>query len=564
MAGLLMVPGARKIPLGRRSRQIADVLARHGFGFFIAGLNLGRFMPKSGVVPKRLYQPRASSRPAHLRVAIEELGTTFIKFGQMLSTRVDLLPLDYQQELAKLQDTVPPEPEQVISAILDAELGERRAQLFASIDPTPLAAASIGQVHAATLTDGTEVVVKIQRPAVRERIETDLAVLHHLASWASRHWALAEQFDVVGLVQEFSHTLRAELDYQQEAESVDRFARQFANDRRVHIPAVVWEATTARVLTLERIHGTKVTDMTACSARAINRATVAQHLAQIFLTMIFHEGIYHADPHPGNFFIEEDGCIGLVDFGMIGTIDPSLRDQLATLLIAVTAHDGDAIVDALLDLGVTTHPINRPRFRRDLEHLILPYYDQPLGEIALEPLIRDILTIARRHHLQLPTNTSLLLKTVMMYESLGAQLDPHFHLTTFLAPFVRRLVVQQLSPRRVVRQLGTAGLALTRLGMRLPRQAHRILGDLERGMLQFSLQPASFDPVVRQLEHIANRLIIGMIVSALMIGLALLFAFSHPPGWERIGGLLFMFGLLIACMLGAYLASSGFRSGRKL
>jgi ubiquinone biosynthesis protein len=556
--------GTRRVSLGRRSRQIADVLARHGFGFFIAGLNLGRFIPKSGTLPKRLYPPRALTRPAHLRVAIEELGPTFIKFGQMLSTRADLLPLDYQQELAKLQDTVPPEPEHVITAILDDELGERRAQIFARIDPMPLAAASIGQVHAATLTDGTEVVIKVQRPDVRERIETDLAVLQHLASWASRYWALAEQFDVVGLVQEFTHILRAELDYVREADNVERFASQFAKDPRVHIPAVVWEATTARILTLERIHGTKVTDITACSARAINRATVAQHLAQIFLTMIFNQGVYHADPHPGNFFIEADGRIGLVDFGIIGSIEPHLRDQLAALLIALSAHDGDALVDALLDLGVTSHPVNRPRFRRDLEQLILPYYDQPLGEIALGPLIRDVLAVVQRHHLQLPTNTSLLLKTVMMYESLGAQLDPHFHLTTFLAPFVRRLVMQQLSPRRMARQMGATGIALARLGMNLPRQAHRILGDLERGMLQFSLQPTSFDPVVRQLEHIANRLVVGMIVAALIIGLSLLITFSHPPGWERLGGILIVFGFLIACILGAYLATSGMRGGRKL
>jgi ubiquinone biosynthesis protein len=553
-----------RISLGRRSRQIADVLARHGFGFFIAGLNLNRFAPKPGSLPKRIYRPRATTRPEHLRVAIEELGPTFIKFGQMLSTRADLLPPEYQRELARLQDTVPPEPAHAINAILDEELGERRSQVFASIDPTPLAAASIGQVHAATLTDGTEVVIKIQRPAVRERIETDLAVLQHLAGWASRYWPLAEQFDVVGLVQEFTHILRAELDYLHEAENVERFAAQFAEDQRVHIPAVVWEATTARILTLERIRGTKVTDITACSARAIDHATVARHLAQIFLTMIFNQGVYHADPHPGNFFVEDDGRIGLVDFGMVGTIEPHLRDQLAALLIAVTAHDGDALVDALLDLGITSHPVNRPRFRRDLEQLILPYYDRPLGEISLGPLIRDVLAVARRHRLQLPTNTSLLMKTVMMYESLGAQLDPHFHLTTFLAPFARRLIMQQLSPRHLARQLGATGVALARLGMHLPRQAHRILGDLERGMLQFSLQPASFEPVVRQLENIANRLIVAMILAALIIGLALLISFYHPSGWEGFGGVLFVLGLVIACILGAYLVASSLRSGRKL
>lgn len=460
----------RKILLSRRSRQIAAVLLRHGLGFLIAGLEIDRLAPRQHLGGKPLHRWHPHTRPQHVRLAIEELGPTFIKFGQMLSTRADLLPPAYQQELARLQDTVPAEPASIITAVLRAELGNRCESLFAQIDPIPLAAASIGQVHAATLADGTEVVIKIQRPGVHERIETDLDMLQNLAEVASRRWEYAEQFDLIGLVQEFAQTLRAELDYLREAANAERFAAQFAKNPYVHIPRVIWEATTARVLTLERLHGVKVTDAPALAALHIDRARLARQSTEIILTMIFEHGHYHADPHPGNFFIEDDGRIGLVDFGMTGSVDPRLREHLAMMLLAITMRESDALVDTILTLGVTNRPINRLMFRRDLEHLLAPYYDQALGDIALGPIIHNVLAIIQRHHLQLPPNMALLLKTLVMYEQLGIYLDPAFHLTTFLAPYAQELVIRQFAPSRWAHHLSSTGISLAHLGLNLPRQ----------------------------------------------------------------------------------------------
>jgi ubiquinone biosynthesis protein len=554
----------RKLLLNRRSREIVAVLLRHGLGFLLAGLDIAHLAPGQHLRARPSRRWPAHTRPQHVRLAIEELGPTFVKFGQMLSTRADLIPPAYQQELARLQDTVPAEPANVIMAVLSAELGNRCDELFAAIDPEPLAAASIGQVHAATLADGTEVIIKIQRPGVQERIATDLEMLQDLAEVASRHWEYAEQFDLIGLVQEFARTLRAELDYLHEAANAERFAAQFARDPYVHIPRVIHEATTARVLTLERLHGVKVTDTPALAALAIDRARLARQSAQIILTMIFVHGVYHADPHPGNFFIEDDGRIGIVDFGMVGSVDVQLREHLALMLLAITARDSDALVDAILDLGVISRPINRALFRRDLEHLLAPYYDQPLGDIALGPIIHQMLTIVQRHHLQLPPTIALLMKTLMMYEQLGVCLDPAFHLTSFLAPYAQELVIRQLSPARWARHLGSAGISLARLGLDLPRQIRHIVGDLERGTLQFSLQPTSFTEVVRRLEGIVNRLILGILVAALIIGLALLLVGYRPPAWDRLEGFLFFFGILAVIVLSFILAISIIRSGRKM
>ncbi len=527
-----------------RSRQIAGALLTHGWGF------LRNNDEAVGSVNSR---PTAA-RPVHLRLALEELGTTFIKLGQILSTRADLLPPEYLAELTKLQDSTPPVPFEAIRETLVAELGQPIEKVFAQFDSHPLAAASIGQAHAARLPDGTEVVVKIRRPGVVESVNEDLEILKELAATASRHLEFADQYDLPGLVEEFSETLRAELDYIREGHSAERFAENFSGEPGIHVPRVFWETTTSRVLTLERIRGIKINDLESLDQQGTDRRWLAQYAANVVLKMVCEDGFFHADPHPGNFFIEQNGVIGLIDFGMVGALDERTQDLLADLLNAINHKDADRLVDVFLDLGVTQKRIDRALVRRDIERLLSTYWGLPIGELKVTALLNDVFVVMRRHHLHLPSNLALLLKTLIMIEGLGVNLDPDFQLTKSLTASTERLVLRQFSPVRWVRNLGRASLDFAKLGVEMPQQLRRIVNAAEDGNLQIGMRPEGFDPVIDRLERIANRIVLGVIAAAFINGLAVLVSVYRPPGWERWAWVVFAFGFLSVLLLGVYLA----------
>ena len=557
-----MERGRRSTRLGRY-RQIADALSRHGLGHLVGVFGLERFVPFHKGLLGHPRREEPYTHPEHLRMTLEDLGATFVKLGQILSTRPDLLPPDYQAELAKLQDAAPPVPSEVVAEAITGELGRRPEEVFAAFDPKPLAAASIGQVHAATLPNDTEVVVKARRPGVVEQIEQDLEILQNLAAKASRRWEVAEQYDIVALAQEFAETLRSELDYVREGRSAERFTENFAGDKEVHVPKVFWETSTSRVLTLERIRGIKVNDLPALDEAGIDSGALAGRAARITLDMIFEHGFFHADPHPGNFFVEPDGVLGIIDFGMVGTVDERTKEQLAHLLIAITSKDAERLVDAFLELGFSKGRIDRASLRQDLERLLSRYYGLPLGEIPLGRMLSEALSIVRRHRLRLPSNMALLFKAAIMNEGMGTQLDPSFNLTTVLVPYAKRLMMRQYSPAVLARRLGEAGMEASQLGIELPRQLRRIAGELERGSLEMSVRPESFEPMLQRLERLTNRLVLGVIVAAFIGGVAVLMAFYHPPGWEDLMAPFFFFGFVVATALGAYLAWSILRSGRR-
>ncbi len=552
----------RVTALFSRYREIAEILVRHGLGFLVDIVGLGRFVPFH-VGPRSLpHRGERVSRPVRLRLALIELGTTFIKLGQILSTRADLLPPEYVAELIKLQDQGPALPAEVVQDILVAELGLPFDEIFASFDLTPLAVASIGQAHAATLLDGTDVVVKVRRPHVDRQVEDDLEILQNLAATASRHWELADQYDVLGLAEEFSQTLRGELDYLREGRNAERLAKNFAGDATIHVPRVFWETTTLQVLTLERIRGFKISDLAALDAAGIDRKALAVRSARAIFKMTLEDGFFHADPHPGNFLIEPNGRIGLIDFGMVGTIDDRTRDQLIDTVLAVSSKDADRMVDALLALGVARRRVDRHVLRRDLDRHVARYYERSLGEVELGPLLDDTLALIRRHRLQLPSNLALLLKTVVMSEGLGRQIDPSFQLASAIVPYARRLLVQQYSPRRLGRKLRQASVDAARLGIELPEQLRRIIGELERGGIEIGVRPEGVEPLVRRFERLANRIVLGIIVAAFVNGLAVLISVYRPANWDRWAGLVFGVGFLFATVIGAYLAWTIIRSGR--
>ena len=536
-----------------RSREIAGVLISHGWDYL---RNNGHSSTDKFALPGG----SAQTRPEHLRSALEELGTTFIKLGQILSTRADLLPPDYLFELTKLQDNAAPVPFGDIWEVLLAELGRPPEDVFLHFEHEPLASASIGQAHAALLPDGTEVVVKIRRPGVVQQVNEDLEILKELAVTASRHWEFADRYDLVGLVEEFSQTLRHELNYIREGHNAERFAANFASDPAIHIPRVFCETTTPRVLTLERIRGVKINDLAGLDAQGTDRRWLANCATNAVLKMVCEDGFFHADPHPGNFFIEENGTIGLIDFGMVGDLDERTQARLADLLVAINHQDANRLVDVFLDLGVVRKRIDRALLRRDVEHLFGTYWDLPLGELKVTALLNDVFPVMRQHHLHLPTNLALLLKTVIMIEGLGVNLDPDFHFTTTLEPYSTQLVLRQYSPLRWIRGLGRAGLDFARLGEEMPQQLRRIMSAAEGGNFQIGMHPEGFDPIINRLEKISNRIVLGVIAAAFINGLAVLVSVYKPPGWERWAWIVFTFGFLCALGLGVYLALSILRT----
>jgi ubiquinone biosynthesis protein len=448
-----------------------------------------------------------------------------------------------------------------VHELITTELGQPLEHSFASFDATPLAAASIGQAHLATLQDGTEVVVKVRRPGAAEQVDEDLKLLHSLASTASHRWEFANQYDIVGLVQEFDQGLRAELDYLHEGHNAERFARNFAGESTVQIPRMFWETTTSRVLTQERIHGIKITDQAALDAAGIDRTALSKRGAHIFLKMAFEDGFFHADLHPGNLFIGVDGHIGLIDFGMVGVVDERTRGELAILLSGIISQDSDQIADTLLELGASQQPVDRAALRRDVEHLLSQFADQPLSALPLGPLLTEMLSVMRRYHLVLPSNLVLLLKTTIMTEGMVAQLDPSFNLVEALTPYVERLMLQQYSPTAWVRRLGKMIPDLTWLATEFPQQLRRLLGELERGTLKFDIQPTGLEPMFKRIERIANRIVLGVIVAALIVGLSMLVS-AYRPGVPGVWEVVLTIGLTLAGLLAIYLVWSIFRSGR--
>lgn len=536
-----------------RFRHLANILARHGLGYLVGQFGVEDMIPFHRGWFGHSKRNTPYTQPEHLRMALEEMGTVWVKLGQVLSTRADLLPPEYLNEFARLQDQAPTVSSEIIEDVIVESLNNPMAVLFASFDPEPLAAASIGQVHAATLDDGTPVVVKVRRPGVVEQVEEDLEILQKLALAASRRWAVAQQYDVIGVVQEFAESLRRELDYVREGRNAERFAANFSGVDHIHIPRVYWDFSSGQVLTLERVHGLKIGDLAGLDAAGLDRRGLAQRAAHMVMQMIFEDGVYHADPHPGNFFIEPGGQIALMDFGMVGELDARTKDHLVNLVVAVAGQDPDRMVDAVLEIAIVKGRVDRLRLRQDLQRLVTRYLDRPIIDIDAGAVIQDIMTVVREHHLQLPSNLALVLKMGIMVEGLGQQLDPDFRLVAVIEPYGERFMLRRYSPTFLARRLGMAGMDAAQLSVEIPGQLRRILGDLGRGTFEIGTRPSGLEPTLDRLERLANRIVVSIIAAAFIVGWAILMAGYHPfgegPAMEGIS----IVGFLIAGVLGTYL-----------
>jgi len=480
-------------------------------------------------------------------MAFEDLGPAFIKLAQILSTRGDLIGVDYAAELATLQSAVPPLPFDDVGAVLDRELGCPHREVFVEIDPTPMGSGSIGQVHRAILRSGQEVVVKIQKPGVGDMVALDLTILR---SWLVRHSARqrsAIKVDVEGFFDEFAFTLLNELDYVNEGENADRLREIHADDAAIVIPVIHWEQSTKLVLVMEEIVGTELGDrvlVTRLTAQDRNRlASAALHAAFV---EIFQHGFFHADPHPGNFILTVDGRLGLLDFGMVGTLSEPQRHHFLDFLRSIGAKDSDAIVDAWWQMGVTEPEAQRPGLVRDLDRLFHRAGNKSLQDIAAGDIVGELMRIAHRHQLQLPPNLALLFKVLAMLESAAVLIDPEFLFFEALEPEITKLVRGEISAAAVSRRVGRNALNIVRLADGFPQRADRLLQRIETGDIEFTPRQEGLERVLDKMVRAVGRLTAVVAVGLFLIafGIYVLAAeTAGPAGSNRLDTLQVFLGI---------------------
>ncbi|RMG39232.1 MAG: AarF/ABC1/UbiB kinase family protein [Planctomycetota bacterium] len=540
-----------------RMRQIATVLINYGFADLVDRLGLGQYLQWGRRLLFRRREPLPPvTRAARVRMVFEELGATFIKFGQVLSTRPDLLPEDVIAELAKLQEHVAPFSAELARREIEQQLGAPIDQLFSEFGEEPVASASLAQVHKARLRDGTPVAVKVRRPAVVREIESDLVILFHLATLLERHVEEAEVFDPVGLVGYFARTIRRELNFNREARTIDEFRRLFRNDATLHVPAVHWDYTTEAVLTLEWVEGCRVDDLERLDRWGIDRRQLAARGARLYMRQAFEIGLFHGDPHPGNIRILRDGRICLLDYGMVGVLDEQVRDDLVDLLVAVSRQDAAEMVERVLRLGNPVGPVDRVLLKMDARDFVNTYYGFELRRIDMRALLNDFIGILRSHRIRLPGDLMLLIRALITLEGIGRRLDPGFNLVEHVTPFIEDVLRERYNwenvRKRVVREAGTLLAALRDI----PVQSAGILHKLGRDDFRIQLEHRRLDRFIDELDRSSNRIVVGMIISALIVASALLIrSFQIDSSWLMLGS----FGL--SSVLGVWLVISILRRG---
>jgi ubiquinone biosynthesis protein len=435
--------------------------------------------------------------------------------------------------------------------------------MFASFDMQPIAAASIGQAHAATLHDGTEVIVKLRRPHITEDVEEDLHILVDLSYLAARHWEMARYYDIVAIVAEFAQTLRSEMDYLHEGRNLERIANNFSGDSNLHIPTVYWDLTTSRVLTLERIRGIKITNVRELDAAGCDRGVIAHRASRLLLTMILRDGFFHADPHAGNVFVEADGTIGLIDFGMVGEVDRSSQDSLMKLMLGITQQDAGRLADTLLDLSAGRQTVDRNALRRDLQRLIARYWSRPISDVRFGAFISDMVEILRLHHLRLSPDLALLLKTIVMGEGLAEEIDPTFNLMEVYVPLTEEVMRKRITLSGWTKQFMLTGIDAIESSLEIPQRLRHILGDIERGGFEINIQPSSFDPYFTRMERLVNHVLLALFAVACTISTAFILASYHPGGLDIVAEALFVGSLLLTAVFGVYIMYMLFSSRRK-
>jgi ubiquinone biosynthesis protein len=544
--------------LGRLS-EIAQVMVRHGFGYFLEAHKLTDLLP--GRPPSA--SSDASQRGRHLRELLDELGPTFVKFGQLLSTRPDIVPPDIVAELRGLQDDVRPFPFEQAERVIEEDLGNSIERLFLEFEREPVAAASIGQVHRAVLPNGKRVAVKVQRPGGPRPIEADLNLLYQAAKLVKERVRALDFIDARSVIDEFARSIRQELDYRLEGRNAQTIHRNFAGNSKVHVPKVYWSYTRARVLTLEWLDGTQLADVDVLPLTLDERREIAYRVTETWMEMIFRHGFFHGDPHPANILVlEEAGSIGLVDFGAVGKLTDDDLTKATRLFIDAAQENVDALPKRLRDLGVTYPREREEEFLAELREIYYRYYGASLSEIDPIQVIREAFQLIYSMNLHLPTRFLLLDRSIATVGAVGVELYPDFNVFEVARPYARGLMLDRFTPQRVAKRAQRDAIRYAQVFAEAPFQWHDFMEQVRDGQIEVGFVHKGLDDFLEQTQRVFNRLVIALIVTGGLIGSSLIGVFAkggpHLLGINAIS----VIGFALSTVLGLWLLWGVVRSGR--
>ncbi|MBE9530010.1 MAG: AarF/ABC1/UbiB kinase family protein [Proteobacteria bacterium] len=546
-----------------RYRQILTVFFKYGFGDLIELLKIEQYIEIGLQLISKNRRSRLEkiSRAERVRMACEELGPTYIKFGQILSTRPDLVPVDFIKELSKLQDNVPSSPFSEVSKIIESELGAPPEDIFEFFEKAPLASASIGQVYRATLKDGEEVAVKVQRPGIKKIIEVDLEIMLHLATLMEHHIEEMSLHQPVKIVEEFARTLEKEIDYTIEATNMERISRNFLNDLTIYIPKVFRDTTTESILTTELVEGIKVSEIDRLEKAGLDRKLITVRGADIVLKQIIKHGFFHADPHPGNIFILPDNVICLLDFGMTGSVDRRTREDFSDLAESVVTRNESRATQVLLKLTYWDEDPDIRLLEKDVADFMGRHLYKPLKDIKIGKLLNNLLELAFQHRLRIPPDIFLMLKAFSAIEGVGLMLDPDFDMIKQAAPFIKEVKLARLSPRRIRGDIFRLAIELFQFVENFPKDILSITRLIKQQKLSLNLEYKGLDKMLSTYDQISNRISFSIIIAALIVGSALIVISKVPPLFYDMS-LIGIVGFLAAAIMGIWLLVAILRKGR--
>ncbi len=545
-----------------RLREIAGILIHYGWGDIVKRMGLGNLSERAETWLNRKQADEILHLPAEVRVrlAMEELGPTFVKLGQVLATRADIFPSPWIDEFSKLQDEVPPEPFDVLLPELEKALGRTPFTVFKDLQVEAIAGASIAQVHLAKLQDDTKVVLKVRRPNIELRIDADLRLLAHLGRLLESELPESRRFQPGRVIEQFAKSLRRELDLAMEARNTERFAHNFAEDPNIVFAKVYWEYTSASLMVMEYIDGIPGNDLEAARSAGFDLKLLSARGADAVLKMVLIDGFFHADPHPGNIFYLPGNRLAIIDCGMVGRISMERRDQIADTLAALVAKDIETLRDILVNWAGDV-PIDDAKLTSDLDELIFNYDSAPLKQIRFGVLLNDLITVMRENHLAVPPDLTMLFKALMTLEGLGRQLDPDFQIVRHLTPFVKQVIIDRYKPGAMLKRGKRNLMNVVDVATALPRDVSKLLREIRRGRVKIDLDLKRLDHFGHQLDHSTNRLTLALVMSALIIGSSIVMTVRGGPTLFGLPAFGFL-GFFLASLFGVVLMISIWRSGR--